>query len=127
MTNTMDERSRLRQFWLRVLLAFGIFWGTIPLISVLFIFRGKNDSAFDVLAAVSNSLTVFSGKHPSVLASAHGVHLADHQWSDASNCICFLHVENSRVLFCDIRWRWCARVDCRFSWLHGGSTMARRA
>jgi hypothetical protein len=67
MINTM-ERSRLRQFWLRVLLAFGMFWGTIPLISVLFIFRGKNDSAFDVLAAVSNSLTVFPA---SILAFWH--------------------------------------------------------
>ena len=68
MTNKMDEQSRLRQFWLRVLLAFGIFWGTIPLISVLFIFRGKNDSAFDVLAAVSNSLTIFPA---SILAFWH--------------------------------------------------------
>ena len=68
MNNEMDEQNRLRQFWLRVLLAFGIFWGTIPLISVLFIFRGKNDSAFDVLAAVSNSLTIFPA---SVLAFWH--------------------------------------------------------
>jgi hypothetical protein len=64
----MDEQNRLRQFWLRVLLALGIFWGIIPLVTVLFIFRGKNDSTFDVLAAVFNSLTILPA---SVLAFWH--------------------------------------------------------
>jgi hypothetical protein len=54
----MDERSRLRQFWLRVLLVLGILWGTVPLITVPFVFRGANDSTFDVLAAVCNGLTI---------------------------------------------------------------------
>jgi hypothetical protein len=54
----MDEKSRLRQFWLRFLLAFGILWGTIPLITVPFVFQGTNDSTFDVLAAVCNGLTI---------------------------------------------------------------------
>ncbi|MEA2541318.1 MAG: hypothetical protein QOH35_2684 [Acidobacteriaceae bacterium] len=54
----MDERSRLRQFWLRVLLSLGILWGTVPLITVPFVFRGANDSTFDVLAALCNGLTI---------------------------------------------------------------------
>jgi hypothetical protein len=54
----MDERSRLRQFWLRVLLALGLLWGTVPLITVPFVFRGANDSTFDVLVAVFNCLTI---------------------------------------------------------------------
>ena len=54
----MDEQSRLRQFYLRVLLAIGIFWGTALLIVVPFVFRGENDSTFDVLVAVSNGLTI---------------------------------------------------------------------
>jgi hypothetical protein len=57
-TVRLSLQMRLRQFWLRILLAFGIFWGTMPLITVPFIFRGINDSTFDVLAAVCNSLTI---------------------------------------------------------------------
>jgi hypothetical protein len=53
----MDEQF-LRQLWLRLVLVLGILWGTIPLITVPFIFRGTNDSAFDVLAAVSNGPTI---------------------------------------------------------------------
>ena len=55
---SMDQRSRLRQFWLRFLLALGILWVTIPLITVPFVFRGANDSTFDVLTAVCNGLTI---------------------------------------------------------------------
>jgi hypothetical protein len=39
-------------------LAFGIFWGVIPFITVLFVFRGENDSILDVTAAVFDSLTI---------------------------------------------------------------------
>ena len=54
----VGEKSRLRQFWLRCLLAAGIFWGLIPLITLPFITRGAADSALDVWAAVSNGLTL---------------------------------------------------------------------
>jgi hypothetical protein len=54
----MDEKARLRQFWLRFLLALGILWGTVPLITVPFVFRGANDSLFDVLTAVCTSLMI---------------------------------------------------------------------
>jgi hypothetical protein len=64
----MEERSRLRQFWLRILLAFGIFWGIVPLITVLFITRGTNDSVLDVLAPIINSLTILPA---SILAFWH--------------------------------------------------------
>jgi hypothetical protein len=64
----MDERSRLRQFWLRILLAFGIFWGIVPLITLLFITRGTNDSVLDVLAPIINSLTILPA---SILAFWH--------------------------------------------------------
>ena len=64
----MDEQSRLRQFWLRLLLAFGIFWGLVPLITVLFITRGVNDSVLDVLAPIINNLTILPA---SILAFWH--------------------------------------------------------
>jgi len=54
----MDASSGDRQLWLRLLLALGIMWGFIPLITVLFIFRGAEDTTFDILAAVLNSLTI---------------------------------------------------------------------
>lgn len=54
----MDEKVRLRQFWLRCLFALGLFWGLIPLITLPFITRGAGDSTLDVLAAVSNGLTL---------------------------------------------------------------------
>jgi hypothetical protein len=55
----MTEESRLQQFWLRCLLAVGIIWGIIPLITLLFITRGHADSTLDVWAAVLNGLTIF--------------------------------------------------------------------
>jgi hypothetical protein len=54
----MDYQSRLRKFWVRIVLAFGIFWGIIPFITVTFITRGMNDSVLDVLAPVFSSLTI---------------------------------------------------------------------
>ena len=56
---SMDDILRLRQFWLRCLLAFGMMWGVIPLITLAFITRGMNDSSLDVWAAVSNGFTIF--------------------------------------------------------------------
>ena len=53
-----DERSRLRQFWLRVLLVLGMLWGGVPFITTPLIFRGTNEPGFDVFAAVFNGLTV---------------------------------------------------------------------
>jgi hypothetical protein len=53
-----DEKLRLRQFWLRVLLALGMLWGTGIFIMVPLVFRGANDTSFDVFAAVFNGLTI---------------------------------------------------------------------
>jgi hypothetical protein len=53
-----DYQFRSRQFWVRIVLALGIFWGIIPLITVPFVTRGMNDSALDVIAPVFSSLTI---------------------------------------------------------------------
>jgi hypothetical protein len=68
MSVAMDEQSRLRQFYLRCLLAVGILWGFLPLIMLPFVFRGANDSSLDVLAAVLNGFTILPA---SVLAFWH--------------------------------------------------------
>jgi hypothetical protein len=54
----IDEKSRLRQFWLRFLLTLGMLWGFVPLTTVLFVTRGVDDSAFTVFAVVCNALTI---------------------------------------------------------------------
>ncbi|HEY5056442.1 MAG TPA: hypothetical protein VII58_09790 [Acidobacteriaceae bacterium] len=64
----MDDRRRLRQFYLRFVLALGIFWGTMPLAMLPFIFRGSDDSMFNILSVVLNSLTILPA---SVLAFWH--------------------------------------------------------
>jgi len=56
---TLDLESRLKQLWLRTLLALGIIWGAALLVLVLFTFRGEYDSTFNIFAAVLNSLTIF--------------------------------------------------------------------
>ncbi len=60
MTNDVrnGERLVLRQFWLRVLLALGILWGTGIFIMVPLVFRGADDTSFDVFASVFNGLTI---------------------------------------------------------------------
>lgn len=64
----MDEKPGLQQFWHRSLLVMGILWGIIPLVTLPFIIRGTNDSSLDILAAISNGLTIFPA---SVLAFWH--------------------------------------------------------
>jgi hypothetical protein len=64
----MRDQLHLQQFYLRILLAFGIFWGLVPLMTVFFIVRGLNDSGFDVAVVVSNSLTILPA---SILAFWH--------------------------------------------------------
>ncbi len=60
MTNdaTDEEKKRMRQFWLRVLLVLGMLWGGMPFITTPLIFRGPSGPGFDVFAAVFNGLTV---------------------------------------------------------------------
>jgi Na+-driven multidrug efflux pump len=53
-----DERPLFRQFWLGVLLALGILWGTGIFVTVPLVFRGANDTSFDVFASVFNGLTI---------------------------------------------------------------------
>ena len=64
----MDNQSKLLQFYLRFVLAIGIIWGTMPFIMTLFIFRGSDDTSFDMLAGVLDCLTVLPA---SVLAFWH--------------------------------------------------------
>ncbi len=54
----LDETSRTRRFWLRVLLAIGMLWGFLPFVMTPFITKGASDSSFDIFASVLNSLTV---------------------------------------------------------------------
>ena len=53
-----NQRSQACRFWLRCLLVVGILWGFLPFVTAPYIARGVNDSFFDVLASVVNSLTV---------------------------------------------------------------------
>ncbi len=58
MDKTMDEKDRLRQLYLRTLLGLGITWGCALFIAAPFIFRGKDDTTFEVCMAVFNSVTI---------------------------------------------------------------------
>lgn len=53
-----DERVRMRQFWLRTFLVFGILWGFLPFVTAPFITRGPGDTYYDIFASVLNSLTI---------------------------------------------------------------------
>jgi hypothetical protein len=54
----MDEKSRLRQFWLRVLLAIGLLWGTMPPIAIAFVIMGWKGPLFVLAAQVFNAFTI---------------------------------------------------------------------
>jgi hypothetical protein len=53
-----EQKSRNRQFWLRVLLTVGILWGFLPFVMAPFITRGANDTSYDIFASILNSLTI---------------------------------------------------------------------
>lgn len=52
------DTTRMRQFWLRTILAVGILWGFLPFVMVPFITRGPGDTYYDIFASVLNSLTI---------------------------------------------------------------------
>jgi hypothetical protein len=54
----MDEKSRLRQYWLRVLLAIGLLWGTMPPITIALVILGWEGPRFVLFAMVFNAFTV---------------------------------------------------------------------
>ncbi|MGA7339611.1 MAG: hypothetical protein WBE72_11685 [Terracidiphilus sp.] len=54
----IDAQFLERQFWLRVLLAIGILWGTMPPIAIAFIFIGWQGPAFDLATLIFNAFTV---------------------------------------------------------------------
>ena len=54
----MDEKSRLRQYWLRVLLAIGLLWGTMPPITIALVILGWGGPRFVISALVFNAFTV---------------------------------------------------------------------
>jgi hypothetical protein len=53
-----DEKAPLRQYWLRVLLAIGLLWGTMPLITIALVIAGWSGPFFVLLAMVFNAFTV---------------------------------------------------------------------
>jgi hypothetical protein len=57
MTNN-SEKSNMRQFWLRVLLAVGILWGGMPLLTLPLLFIGSMVPALNLFVVVFNGLTV---------------------------------------------------------------------
>lgn len=54
----IDEKAQGRQFWLRVFLVMGILWGFLPFVMAPFITKGPNDTYFDIVASVLNSVTI---------------------------------------------------------------------
>jgi hypothetical protein len=54
----VEEKSRMRQFWLRVLLVLGLLLGGMPFITAPLAFGGMNETPLDVFAAVFNGFTV---------------------------------------------------------------------
>jgi hypothetical protein len=60
MTNEMEtaEKSRLRQYWLRVLLTIGLLWGTMPPIAIGFVVVGWQGPIFVLAAQVFNAFTI---------------------------------------------------------------------
>ncbi|HEX4032203.1 MAG TPA: hypothetical protein VHX20_17700 [Terracidiphilus sp.] len=55
-----DEKSRLRQYWLRVLLVVGLLWGTMPPITIAFVIMGWDGPRFVLVALIFNAATVFA-------------------------------------------------------------------
>lgn len=53
-----DERSRMRQFWLRVFLALGMLWGGMPFLTLPLVFIGVIGAPFGLFVTVLNGLTV---------------------------------------------------------------------
>lgn len=60
MTNelTTDGKDPLRQYWLRVLLAIGLLWGTMPPITIAFVILGWSGPVFVLGAMIFNAFTV---------------------------------------------------------------------
>ncbi len=55
---TFNETPNMRQFWLRVLLALGILWGGMPLLTLPLAFMGVVPAPFGLLVALVNGITV---------------------------------------------------------------------
>lgn len=60
MTNGLatDGKDPLRQYWLRVLLAIGLLWGTMPPITIAFVILGWTGPLFVLGAMIFNAFTV---------------------------------------------------------------------
>jgi len=54
----MDQTSRLRQFWLRVLLTVGLLWGTMPPIAIAFVIADWKGPIFVLAAQIFNAFTI---------------------------------------------------------------------
>ncbi|SPE26287.1 membrane hypothetical protein [Candidatus Sulfotelmatomonas gaucii] len=60
MTNdiSIDEKPRMRQFWLRALLVVGLLWGGMPFLTLPLVFMGVVAAPFGMPVALVNGLTV---------------------------------------------------------------------
>jgi hypothetical protein len=54
----IDEKPRMRQFWLRALLVVGLLWGGMPFLTWPLAFFGVVPAPFGLLSAFSNGITV---------------------------------------------------------------------
>jgi hypothetical protein len=54
----MDEKNKMRQYWVRVLLFAGMLWGTMPLLMLVFVLLSANATPFEAFATAFSSLTV---------------------------------------------------------------------
>jgi hypothetical protein len=53
-----DQKLRLRQYWLRVLLTIGLLWGTMPPITIAFVILGWKGPLFILGALIFNAFTI---------------------------------------------------------------------
>jgi hypothetical protein len=54
----MDEKARMQQYWVRVLLFAGMLWGTMPLLMLAFVLLSANASPLEAFITAFSSLTV---------------------------------------------------------------------
>jgi len=55
---TFDEKLRMRQFWLRVLLVVGLLWGGMPLLTLPLVLLGQVAAPLGLLVALVNGFSL---------------------------------------------------------------------
>ncbi len=54
----LDEKTRMRQFWLRVLLVLGILWGGMPFLTLPLVVMGVIAAPFGLFVTIVNGVIV---------------------------------------------------------------------